>query len=61
MTTKMKRTIPTLHLSFRDNEDDFALRNEILRQSALTYTPETTIVRENLRKIFKEQGSLSIN
>ena len=34
--------------------------NEILRQSALTYTPETTIVRENLRKIFKEQGSLSI-
>ncbi len=60
MTTKLKRTIPTLHISFCDNEDDFALRNEILRQSALTYTPETTIVRENLLKIFKEHGTLSL-
>jgi len=55
----MKQT--TIHTSFTQKNDDQALYNEIMRQSALSYVPAAVIIRENLKMKMKENnGSLSL-
>lgn len=55
----MKQT--TIHTSFTKKNEDQALFNEIMRQSALTYVPAAVIIRENLKSIMKENnGSLAL-
>ena len=41
----------TLHISFPDNEVD--LYNELMRESALTYSPVASVCRRHMRKGMK--------
>lgn len=55
----MKQT--TIHTSFTKKNDDQALFNEIMRQSALSFVPAAVIMRENLKIRMKENnGSLAL-
>lgn len=55
----MKQT--TIHTSFTQRNEDQAVYNEIMRQSALSYVPAAVIMRENLKIRMKENnGSLSL-
>ena len=55
----MKQT--TIHTSFTKKNDDQALFNEIMRQSALSFVPAAVIIRENLKSKMKENnGSLAL-
>lgn len=52
----------TLHISFPDNEVD--LYNELMRESALTYSPIASVCRRHMRKgldktSFKEKYCLT--
>ena len=54
-------TKTTIHTSFTQRNEDQAVYNEIMRQSALSYVPAAVIMRENLKIRMKENnGSLSL-
>lgn len=51
----------TIHLSFTQDDEDAVIINEIWRQSTLNFIPASVIIRENLKRVMKEKGSLSLS
>lgn len=51
----------TIHLSFTNKDEDAVIHNEIMRQANLSFIPASVIIRENLKKIMKSEGTLAIN
>ncbi len=51
----------TIHMSFTGQDEDIVLHNEIMRQSTLSFAPASVIIRENLKRVLKENGSLSLS
>ena len=58
-TTNMRPR--TIHMSFTGQDEDIVLHNEIMRQSTLSFAPASVIIRENLKRVLKENGSLSLS
>ena len=59
--TTLMRKSRTIHLSFTSNDEDAVIHNEIMRLSNLSFIPASVIIRENLKKVMKDQGTLAIN
>lgn len=51
----------TIHLSFTNNDDDAVIHNELIRQSNLTFVPTSVIVREHLKEVMRNKGTLALN
>ena len=51
----------TIHLSFTNKDEDAVIHNEIMRQANLSFIPASVIIRENLKKVMKSNGTLAIN
>ena len=51
----------TIHLSFTQDHEDAVIINETWRQSTLNFIPASVIIRENLKRVMKEKGSLSLS
>lgn len=58
---KTMRKSRTIHLSFTNKDEDAVIHNEIMRQSNLSFIPASVIIRENLKKVMKNEGTLAIN
>jgi len=51
----------TIHLSFTSNDDDAVIHNELIRQSNLSFIPTSVIIREHLKEVMRQKGSLALN